>query len=239
MSVQHITLDVLSAYLDRELEGAEAGDVARHVEGCTECKAQLDGLRAVALGLRDVDRLAPPPLLAQSIRRQLELVDRQLPAWKQPRLVGKLNSNLLLLFAMVIALAIVVVQFGDALKRLENRGSTLVAPAGGTFREEFRPHEQASSVQLGDRTFDLNGSTWVERGLPEAERWLQLEEARRVLRGLPELLALVAGDGSAREVHMRLRPFGAEETDETGESVAISAATVAQVAGEEGVQPGD
>jgi len=58
--------DLLSAFLDDELEEADALRVARHLSGCPECAAELDGLRSMRAALRDLPDVPPPPhLLAE------------------------------------------------------------------------------------------------------------------------------------------------------------------------------
>ncbi|REJ84410.1 MAG: hypothetical protein DWQ36_09495 [Acidobacteria bacterium] len=192
MSAHHLTVDVLSAYLDRELAENEAADVARHLDGCESCQEQLEGLRSVAFGLRETPRLTPPPLMEQAVRRQIQLVDRRLPAWKQPRLAGRLNSNLLLLFAMVIALAVVVGLFGEALERLEQNGPRIVAPAGGSLADAAPPETAQQRVE--GRLFELQGGIWRENGAVAPSRTLEATEVEALLQSRPGLSQLRGGD---------------------------------------------
>lgn len=58
--------DLLSAFLDDELEEAESLRVARHLASCRDCGAELDGLRSMRAALRDLPDVPPPPhLLAE------------------------------------------------------------------------------------------------------------------------------------------------------------------------------
>lgn len=58
--------DLLSAFLDDELDEADALRVARHLDTCPDCVDDLDGLRAMRSALRDLPDVPPPPhLLAE------------------------------------------------------------------------------------------------------------------------------------------------------------------------------
>jgi anti-sigma factor RsiW len=63
MDCKH-ALPLLEAYLDKELDRAEARELEHHVDGCADCRAaltRLDGLR-VALRDRSLRYVAPPAL---------------------------------------------------------------------------------------------------------------------------------------------------------------------------------
>jgi anti-sigma-K factor RskA len=56
--------EALGAYALGVLPGAEAERLQRHLEGCVECRAELDGLRAAAEALpASVEQIEPPPEL--------------------------------------------------------------------------------------------------------------------------------------------------------------------------------
>lgn len=59
----------LSAYLDRELTGDQMIAVRTHVEQCNECQRELEALRSVKHGLRDLPTLEPRETLAADILR--------------------------------------------------------------------------------------------------------------------------------------------------------------------------
>lgn len=225
MSVHHLTVDELSAYIDRELGEPELLGVESHLQDCLDCRERLDGLRSVALGLRGVERLTPPPLLEHSIRRQLSLVDREVPAWRRSRMVSRLQSNLLLLFALVIALALMVALFSDALSRAERGGSTIVAPSGGIgFIGAADEDTEPVRVEIVDgRVFEQQRDAWRERGVGPASRWLSAAEARRLLAAEAALLELWRQGAVA--VVLRV----ASGAQSGGETVGISQATASEV----------
>jgi anti-sigma factor RsiW len=52
--------DLLSAYLDGELAPEEMAGVDAHLAGCDECRAEMNALAGVRLGLRSLPVLEPP-----------------------------------------------------------------------------------------------------------------------------------------------------------------------------------
>ena len=60
--------DRISAYLDGELPAAEATAVARHVQGCSACQAELDGANRIRQMLR---QLQPPDVPLGMVERIL------------------------------------------------------------------------------------------------------------------------------------------------------------------------
>ena len=69
---RHITSEVLSAYLDYELNLPVRRTVERHLESCEECRTHLVAMQGVVRQLSRVERMAPPPALAAQIRRQAQ-----------------------------------------------------------------------------------------------------------------------------------------------------------------------
>ncbi len=53
--------DLLSAFLDDELDEAEATRVTRHLADCDRCLEELDGLRDARSALRGLPEVGPPP----------------------------------------------------------------------------------------------------------------------------------------------------------------------------------
>lgn len=59
--------DLLSAFLDDELEEATSLRVARHLAACPTCLRELDGLRAARAALRGLPDIAPPPAMFAAV----------------------------------------------------------------------------------------------------------------------------------------------------------------------------
>lgn len=92
--------DLLSAFLDDELEEAASLRVARHLATCRDCLDELDGLRAAREALRDLPQVAPPyALLAEVPEAAHELTPR-----RGRTVVAGLVAGMLGLLALAFAL---------------------------------------------------------------------------------------------------------------------------------------
>ena len=85
----HISEQVLNAYLDGELKGNEKKSVQMHLEVCAECRTKLEGLSALVSHLGSLPREAEPsselwPAIARRTRR-MRLRHRQpaISIWRQ------------------------------------------------------------------------------------------------------------------------------------------------------------
>jgi anti-sigma factor RsiW len=72
----HIVQNSLSAYLDRELPGAQMIEVRAHVERCDACAAELESLRSVKSGLGALAVCEPREGLAEDVLRLATAADR-------------------------------------------------------------------------------------------------------------------------------------------------------------------
>ena len=61
----HLTSELASAYLDRELASPERRRLDLHLETCSDCRARLERLSGTVALLRSVPRSAPPVDLAR------------------------------------------------------------------------------------------------------------------------------------------------------------------------------
>lgn len=59
--------DLLSAFLDDELDEPDASHVTRHLAGCGSCLAELDGLRQARTALRGLPDIPPPSSLFAAV----------------------------------------------------------------------------------------------------------------------------------------------------------------------------
>lgn len=53
--------DLLSAYLDAELDHATRAEVAAHLQECPECRTELSDVQSAAVAIRSLPALEPPP----------------------------------------------------------------------------------------------------------------------------------------------------------------------------------
>ncbi|MDH7486942.1 MAG: zf-HC2 domain-containing protein [Anaerolineae bacterium] len=112
MKAQHPTEIRLAAYADGELKRGERREIERHLERCAQCQAELAGLRALSVRLRE---FALPEGVGRDLwqRVQQRLPERRTemqPApggflrWLLP--VGLVASNVVLQAALIVALGL-------------------------------------------------------------------------------------------------------------------------------------
>ena len=209
-NVSHLTEDLLSAYVDEELDSSERRALEEHLDACLSCQHRLDGLRRVVGGLRALERAPAPPSLAGSIQRHLALDESQrgldryrlkLPA------AGRLPTHGFVLFSVIVALAAILFLFAEALERQDS------GPAAD-------PADQSRQAWVGGRTFELSGESWIEQGVdPARASWAlaDSELAERMLNELPGLRSLLDTGGGAvlrwEGQVIGLRAAGAPEED--------------------------
>ncbi len=124
-----ITVEELSAYLDRELPPAARRDLEQRLERSPESRARLEELRAVVEGLRGLDRPPLPEELRSRVARQIRLddPDRGLAGKLEERRNRYLGSTTAVwsLLAVILALAAIVFLVSHAMSR------TKAPPADG------------------------------------------------------------------------------------------------------------
>jgi hypothetical protein len=80
LTARHPDFELLSAYLDNEVDRIEARTVETHLEACDSCRAKLRDLRGVVYKMSALDRPAPPPWLITQVRREV-VYKRQESFW--------------------------------------------------------------------------------------------------------------------------------------------------------------
>ncbi|HVS16280.1 MAG TPA: zf-HC2 domain-containing protein [Thermoanaerobaculia bacterium] len=184
--VHHLPADVLSAYIDEQLSTPERRRAEGHLDGCTTCRERLEGLRRVAVGLRSLERVAPPAILEHGLSRHLVLdaKERGMRGRLEERSLAprRLPTHFGLGFAMVVAFAAMLYLFSYGVDlRRERAAGTGVGDA---------------AAERSALAFDRDGARWRQEGVAgEPARILdpESEEGRRLLREVPALLALIEG----------------------------------------------
>lgn len=76
--------NLLSAYLDSELPGAEMQQVRAHLLECSACRAECDDLREVKSLLRGLPRCCAPNGLEERLKAALNQAEHPLPLRVEP-----------------------------------------------------------------------------------------------------------------------------------------------------------
>lgn len=191
--------ELLSAYLDGELRPEEEIRVEEMLDSDPSARRQLEGMRRVVSHMRHVERAAPPQTLDMAVARRIaldgehrSLLDRIEDG--MAGLGGGKQSNLFFLFALVIALAVILLLFSHGLEKAQNG----LIPVVFDEPPEVEDADLATARQVvvGGALFQRHadqhvGVLWVEDGLtPYAAAELVLldsERGRRLLADHPEL----------------------------------------------------
>lgn len=226
----HLSDEMLSAYLDGELSQRRAGTVEEHLEDCTPCRARLDGMRRVVRSLSRLERVTPPPLLAQRVERRVILLGREpsLVERLEGRLRGlSLDSPMIVTFAVVLALAAIVYFFSHGVAG--RRGDVALRVAAPEAASGLMGALDA--VEIDGRRLRRDGDTWIEDGSGDAAAEAVdrgSARAAELLRRHPWIddLLTVTGASSVRFVddggEVVLFPAAAEPAAEPGSEKAPS-----------------
>jgi hypothetical protein len=210
---RHCSLEVLSSFVDRELEKAKQKWVEEHVSRCTECSDRLAGLAQVVRQLQRLEGVSPPPTLGLRLERRIRLerrkkglatlLEKEAGRWlKQPVLAP--------LFAIVLALGIILYLFAVGVGHQEARTTRLVI-AEGTEEIPFEEGEgQGAEVPekvLEDR---LQGGRSLEDEEAVASSSIELPEGRERARGFRAPAADSTVSGAVRTMVVAGRTFDLE-----------------------------
>ncbi|HEV7671637.1 MAG TPA: anti-sigma factor [Thermoanaerobaculia bacterium] len=164
----HVTSELASAYLDRELPLPERRRLDLHFETCADCRARLDRLRGTVALLTKVARSAPPVDLRERVRwgvlaEAARPTPRRLFAF---RLGGGWGG--LMTFATA-AVMLLVVGIAHDFSTERDRALALKAPRGvvSVTSPGFLFQPQTTSEVAGRRFVWNDDNLWVEEGIRE------------------------------------------------------------------------
>ncbi|HKI85156.1 MAG TPA: zf-HC2 domain-containing protein, partial [Thermoanaerobaculia bacterium] len=164
---EHPNVEILSGYHDGELEAAKRRELELHLASCDRCRHRLSGLRQVSLSLGRLGSLEPPADLRTSLERRLG--DRKMAKDPIQRLEATLRGlslqpSLAVVFALIIALAIIMFLFVHGVDR-HRRGLPVHLERAPS--SEAGSEEHAGVRHLAGRTFVpmAAGRGWSEEGL--------------------------------------------------------------------------
>lgn len=163
--IVHENVELLSSFVDDELEAPQREAVAAHLADCPPCRERIGGLRRVVEELRTLEVVAPPASLSGRVRQAVLFDDARgrglrhsaesLRRWTDQPL-------LLPLFGVVTALAVFLYLFTAWAERADHPGTRLVVGAGDGATA-VAPLDGAIVV-LAERTFSRIDGRWVEHG---------------------------------------------------------------------------
>lgn len=121
-------LDLLEAHVDGELDRSTSGALESHVATCAACRLELDRARRIALALRGLPELDPPPAIQRAVVHRTG----------DPRRIGRAPHRrwpgVLPLAAGLVAVAI-----GLTLWTLSGRAVTIESPPAEARSEDAQP----------------------------------------------------------------------------------------------------
>jgi len=177
----HGNVELLSSFVDDELEAPTRQAVEQHLEGCLPCRQRLQGLRRVVDGLHRLEETAPPPALAARVRRALSVEStRATPLRRGEQALRRwIDQPMLMpLFGVVTALAVFLYLFSawsDQSRRLGTR--LVIAPAeeAATEAAGATGAVEGDEKQVAGRVFHRLDGHWVEPGVDPAAAVRQLD----------------------------------------------------------------
>jgi Putative zinc-finger len=207
---KHATTELLSAYLDHEIDLVKARALEAHLETCLSCRRRLSELQSVVGSLGRLEREAPPPWLGQRVRHAMSSPRPSLwERFARPLLQVPRRSPIGSTLSMAVALGILLLGASAGEQR---RGLPGIASYPGPA--PYPDHPIPTTIVVAGRTFVLSRAfplrededVWVEQGLlgrrPEARVRVTSPEGRALLARYQDLGYLLA-DGS--RVVMRYR----------------------------------
>ncbi len=136
-------VNLISAYIDGELTGAEMLEIRRHLSDCPECAEEHESIRATKLVLSRLATAVPRPDLADSIIRSLDVV--RVPFYQRV-----INSVVRFAHSKLSPVAAALAASGLALVLLS---------ASGIDNIDFRPVQELAALPAQETGFVRQLST--------------------------------------------------------------------------------
>ncbi len=208
--------ELLGAYAVDALDEREANLVEVHLASCVSCRAELDGLQAVA-GMLGTDIAAPPDAIWQRIESRIDRsssdVDAQVRAFPLQSKTAKGGSPIRHKLLAVAAAVLLFVAVGGILLQRDDGGSSASELAQAAVRAATVPGSQqfklrsADGAHSADAVMLPSGNGYVTNvnlpKLPEGKTyqlWM-MRGSTPVSAGLlgrdPTTVAFAAPDGAA------------------------------------------
>jgi hypothetical protein len=194
------TEELLSAYIDKVLDQDSERQVAEHLAGCKNCRAELEGLQMTIDMLKQLPEVEPPSHFRQELLKKLTTEDKKVveisntSSKTKPKswisVAGVAAVMLLLVAAGQVAGQLGLLDIGSL--RMGSTGSKLTdeqMAAGNYAREEASPYFEsapapaAPKITAGDggASFDTSSQFTVGTALTSESKALQ--EPNRLPQG--------------------------------------------------------
>ncbi len=211
---RHMTSEVLSAYLDYEVELPVRRNVERHLESCEECRTHLVSMQRVVRGLSKVERVALPMALSAQIRRQAQAQPPPTLWARCKELFMELprRSEMRTHLAMAMGLVVSVFLVGQGIERRHLEQLALGQEPSQPIELVTYNYGEAPSAAWSSGTSEVDGrkyiwedadQTWVQSGFQYDQAAAQIDslspEGQAILRRTPNLSdTLLAAGGRVR-----------------------------------------
>jgi anti-sigma factor RsiW len=159
----HIEQELISAYVDHQLDAAEIHALEAHLGGCADCRAVLDEMRALTGLFRDAERVEPSPFLWGRIEANLHGPRTLTRGWRTVFTAGLGNQRRALgivAAALALCLAIGITIFHKNARQVAEQAA--LAAIDQTYRslaahdpEVYNPFSSGSLRDLDANPFRI------------------------------------------------------------------------------------
>jgi hypothetical protein len=207
---RHLSTEQLSSYLDGEVGPSHSERIEGHLASCPACRAELESMERLILGLHRIGRPTLPPTLAVAVRRRIATIAEPSGLFQRLQLlvsdVNLLHPAFRTSSAMVLAILFSVFLLSHGLTgeehRAEARPVVTVKEYFGTPPFNLPP----TKSEVAGLEFIWTGERWIQRGLegkvPEAHVAAKSPEGRAMLSKYSDLELLLT---EGKPVVMRYR----------------------------------
>lgn len=152
----HDELDLLSPYLDGELDAAEQARLDAHLPTCADCREMLAGLRAVLADLKELPEPAPTPQDSWALRAAIRRARSPMRRWQRVSWAAGAVA------AAAIAFVVMTVP-GDGSRDLENTSTQALSGV-----PLFQTGENLTAADAQARLLDVAGIVQRDAAAPSA-----------------------------------------------------------------------